>query len=78
MAKNKLNFIISAKDRTKDTFKAVGRSVRGLNSAVFSLKGALIGLGGAVVIRSIAKTTGEFEDLRSGLASVFGLSLIHI
>ena len=72
MAKNKLNFIISAKDRTKDTFKAVGRSVRGLNSAVFSLKGALIGLGGAVVIRSIAKTTGEFEDLRSGLASVFG------
>lgn len=72
MAKNKLNFIISAKDRTKDTFKAVGRSVRGLNSAVFSLKGALIGLGGAVVIRAIARTTGQFEDLRSGLASVFG------
>ena len=36
------------------------------------MKGALVGLGGAVIIRSIARTNAQFEDLRSGLASVFG------
>ena len=72
MASKGLKFTISAVDRTKAVFKGVGKSVRGLSSAVFSLKGALIGLGGAVVIRSIARTNAQFEDLRSGLASVFG------
>ena len=70
--KKGLKFTISAVDRTKAVFKGVGKSVRGLSSAVFSLKGALVGLGGAVVIRSIARTNAQFEDLRSGLASVFG------
>ena len=72
MASKGLKFTISAVDRTKAVFKGVGKSVKGLSSAVFSLKGALIGLGGAVVIRSIARTNAQFEDLRSGLASVFG------
>lgn len=72
MANNNLKFTISAIDRTKSVFKGVGRSVKSLSSAVFSLKGALVGLGGAVVLRSIAKTNAQFEDLRSGLASVFG------
>jgi hypothetical protein len=72
MASKGLKFTISAVDRTKAVFKGVGKSVRGLSSAVFSLKGALVGLGGAVVIRSIARTNAQFEDLRSGLASVFG------
>ena len=72
MAKNNLKFTISAVDRTKAVFKGVGKSVKGLSSAVFSLKGALVGLGGAVVLRSIARTNAQFEDLRSGLASVFG------
>jgi len=72
MAKNNLKFTISAIDRTKSVFKGVGKSVKSLSSAVFSLKGALVGLGGAVVLRSIAKTNAQFEDLRSGLASVFG------
>jgi len=72
MANNNLKFTISAIDRTKSVFKGVGKSVKSLSSAVFSLKGALVGLGGAVVLRSIAKTNAQFEDLRSGLASVFG------
>ena len=72
MASKGLKFTISAVDRTKAVFKGVGKSVKGLSSAVFSLKGALIGLGGVVVIRSIARTNAQFEDLRSGLASVFG------
>lgn len=72
MASKGLKFTISAVDRTKAIFKGVGKSVRGLSSAVFSLKGALVGLGGAVIIRSIARTNAQFEDLRSGLASVFG------
>lgn len=72
MASKGLKFTISAVDRTKAVFKGVGKSVKGLSSAVFSLKGALVGLGGAVVIRSIARTNAQFEDLRSGLASVFG------
>ena len=72
MANNNLKFTISAIDRTKSVFKGVGRSVKSLSSAVFSLKGAIVGLGGAVVLRSIAKTNAQFEDLRSGLASVFG------
>ena len=72
MASKGLKFTISAVDRTKAVFKGVGKSVRGLSSAVFSLKGALVGLGGAVIIRSIARTNAQFEDLRSGLASVFG------
>lgn len=72
MANNNLKFTISAIDRTKSVFKGVGKSVKSLSSAVFSLKGALVGLGGAVVLRSIARTNAQFEDLRSGLASVFG------
>ena len=72
MASKGLKFTISAVDRTKAIFKGVGKSVKGLSSAVFSLKGALVGLGGAVIIRSIARTNAQFEDLRSGLASVFG------
>ena len=43
MASKGLKFTISAVDRTKAVFKGVGKSVKGLSSAVFSLKGALIG-----------------------------------
>ena len=36
MASKGLKFTISAVDRTKAIFKGVGKSVRGLSSAVFS------------------------------------------
>ena len=72
MATDRLNILITAKDKTKRAFGALKGSLAKIKSSVFSLKGALVGLGAAVVTRSIVKTTAEFEDLRDSLSSVAG------
>ena len=64
MARNKLRFDIDAKDRTKQAFGRIGRSLNGLRKSIFSVKGALIGLGAGMVGKSFIKTATDVENLR--------------
>ena len=64
MARNKLRFDIDAKDRTKQAFGRIRRSLNGLRKSVFSVKGALIGLGAGMVGKSFIKTATDVENLQ--------------
>tara|TARA_R100000655_G_scaffold110004_1_gene166901 strand:+ start:1887 stop:3653 length:1767 start_codon:yes stop_codon:yes gene_type:complete len=64
MARNKLRFDIDAKDRTKQAFGRIRRSLNGLRKSVFSVKGALIGLGAGMVGKSFIKTAMDIENLQ--------------
>ena len=64
MARNKLRFDIDAKDRTKQAFSRIRRSLNGLRKSVFSVKGALVGLGAGMVGKSFIKTATDVENLQ--------------
>ena len=64
MARNKLRFDIDAKDRTKQAFGRIRRSLNGLRKSVFSVKGALVGLGAGMVGKSFIKTATDVENLQ--------------
>ena len=64
MARNKLRFDIDAKDRTKQAFGRIRRSLNGLRKSVFSVKGALLGLGAGMVAKSFLKTAMDIENLQ--------------
>ena len=71
MAQN-LKINILAKDRTKAAFNGVKGRLAGLKNAVFSLKGAFIGLGAGLVIKSFVSTGRSIEDLNVRLKQLFG------
>jgi len=71
MAQN-LKINILAKDKTKAALNGVRGRLAGLKNAVFSLKGAFVGLGAGLVIRSFIKTGREIEDLQVRLKQLFG------
>ena len=56
MANQKLNIDIVAKDRTKQALGKLQGSLGRLKNAVFSLKGAFVGLGAGLVVRSFLNT----------------------
>ena len=60
----KLNIDIVARDKTKQAFGALGKSLGRLKSAVFSLQSAFIGLGAGLVIKNLVNTGQELENLR--------------
>jgi hypothetical protein len=60
----KLNIDIVARDRTKQAFGALGKSLGRLKSVVFSLQSAFIGLGAGLVVRNLVNTGKELENLR--------------
>ena len=64
MARNKLRFDIDAKDRTKQAFGRIRRSLNGIRKSVFSVKGALVGLGAGMVAKSFIKTATDVENLQ--------------
>ena len=64
MARNKLRFDIDAKDRTKQAFGRIRRSLNGIRKSVFSVKGALLGLGAGMVAKSFLKTAMDIENLQ--------------
>ena len=64
MARNKLRFDIDAKDRTKQAFGRIRRSLSGLKKSIFSVQGALIGLGAGMVGKSFIKTAMDIENLQ--------------
>ena len=64
MARNKLRFDIDAKDRTKAAFSRIRGSLGRLRKSVFSVQGALIGLGAGMVAKTFIKTAMDVENLQ--------------
>ncbi len=71
MAQN-LKINITAKDKTQQAFQGVKGKLRGLKDSIFSVQGALVGLGGGLAIRSIIGTGRSIEDLQVRLKQLFG------
>ena len=71
MAQN-LKINILAKDKTKAALNGVRGRLAGLKNAVFSLKGAFVGLGAGLVIKSFVSTGRSIEDLQVRLKALFG------
>ena len=64
MARNKLRFDIDAKDRTNAAFSRIRGSLGRLRKSVFSVQGALLGLGAGMVARTFIKTAMDVENLQ--------------
>ena len=71
MAQN-LKINITAKDKTQQAFQGVRGKLKGLKDSIFSVQGALVGLGGGLAIRSIVGTGRSIEDLQVRLKQLFG------
>jgi hypothetical protein len=71
MAQN-LNINITARDRTREAFNSLRGKLGGLSRAVFSLKGAFVGLGAGIAVRSFVNTGRSIEDLQVRLKALFG------
>lgn len=53
-------------------FKRVGSSIGSLNKVIFSLKGALVGLGAGAAVRSLIKVGNDVESLQIRFQTLFG------
>ena len=53
MATKKVNIDIIAKDKSKQALKNVQGNLDKVKKSVFNLKNALIGIGGALVVREV-------------------------
>jgi len=71
MAQN-LKINILAQDKTKQAFNGIRGRLDKLKSAVFSVKGALVGIGAGVVVKSFIDTGRSIEDLSVRLKQLFG------
>jgi hypothetical protein len=71
MAQN-LKINILAQDKTKQAFNGIRGRLDKLKSAVFSVKGALVGIGAGVVVKSFVDTGRSVEDLQVRLKQLFG------
>ena len=71
MAQN-LKINILAQDKTKAALNGVRARLAGLKNAVFSLKGAFVGLGAGLVVKSFVNTGRSIEDLQVRLKQLFG------
>jgi hypothetical protein len=71
MAQN-LKINILAQDKTKQAFNGIRSRLDKLKSAVFSVKGALVGIGAGVVVKSFVDTGRSIEDLSVRLKQLFG------
>ena len=67
-----LKINILAKDRTKQAFDGIRGKLAGLSRAVFSLRGALAGIGTGLVVKSFVATGRSVEDLQVRLKQLFG------
>jgi len=71
MAQN-LKINILAQDKTKQAFNGIRGRLDKLKNAVFSVRGALIGVGAGLVIKSFVNTGRSVEDLQVRLKQLFG------
>lgn len=68
--KEELAIIIRAKDEASKYLKTIHGGLRGLREQIFSLKGAIVGLGLGYVLKDIIDTAGEMESFAVQLRSV--------
>ena len=71
MAQN-LKINITAQDKTKQAFNGIRGGLASLKNAVFSLRGAFVGLGAGLVVKSFITTGKSIEDLQVRLKQLFG------
>lgn len=74
MAQNEISIVVTAKDVATKQLKAMGRAMDGLKSAVFSLQGALAGIGVGAVAQGLINTASSFENLELSLTTITGSS----
>jgi len=67
-----LKINILAQDKTRQAFTGIQGKLASLKNAVFSVKGALAGIGAGFVIKSFVDTGRSVEDLQVRLKQLFG------
>lgn len=72
MAVNDVNIRIRAQDDTKGAFGSVKSSLGGLRSAIFSVQGALAGLAGGAIAKSVVDANRSFQSLQASLITFTG------
>ena len=68
----KLLIDIIANDKTKAGLNLVQRRLKSVRQSVFSLKGALVGLGAGAVVKSFVDVGKEVESLQVRFKFLFG------
>ena len=71
MAQN-LKINILAKDKTKQAFNGIRGRLQKLKDSVISVKGAIVGVGAGLVIKSFVNVGKSVEDLEVRLKQLFG------
>jgi phage tail tape-measure protein len=72
MSTKRLNIDILAKDKTKQALSGVQKNLSNVKKSVFSLKGALVGVGAGAVIKSFVDVGKEVESLQVRFKFLFG------
>ena len=72
MADKNLNINIIAKDKSKQALSRVQGRLNSVKQSVFSLKGALIGIGAGAVVKSFVDVGREVESLGVRFKFLFG------
>ena len=72
MATKRVNIDIVAKDKTRQALSGVQRNLTSLKNNVFSLKGALVGIGAGAVVKSFVDVGREVESLQTRFKFLFG------
>lgn len=72
MADKSVNINIIAKDKTQAALGSVQKSLSGIKNRVFNLRNALIGIGGAAVLKGFLNAGIEVENLGVQLNALFG------
>jgi len=68
----KLHIDIIARDKSKQALTGIQKRLGGLKQSVFSLKGAFVGLGAGLVIKSFVNVGKEVESLQVRFKFLFG------
>ena len=71
MAQN-LKINILAKDKTKQAFNGIKGRLQKLKDSVISVKGAIVGIGAGLVVKSFVNVGKSVEDLQVRLKQLFG------
>ena len=71
MAQN-LKINILAKDKTKQAFNGIKGRLQKLKDSVISVKGAIVGVGAGLVVKSFVNVGKSVEDLQVRLKQLFG------
>lgn len=72
--KNEIQIVVTAKDVATKQLKAMGQALNSMKSTVFSLQGAVAGIGFGALFNNMVNTAATFENLELSLSTVTGSS----